>query len=210
MMRAFPFGIARALAKFALAKFTMAPVALVLLACTTREPQDIPSTENADGSAIVTAQSTSRAPGDSAAAIDRSSAASSGVDYYSARELARVADGLAHGSTTGRVFGKRHALQYVEVRRAASGTPEIHDRWLDVTIVQAGKGSLLTGGQVEGGVLESPGEHRGGTIRGGARRAIGPGDLVIIPARTPHQYEIAAGDSLRYLTVKVLDARDGP
>jgi uncharacterized RmlC-like cupin family protein len=51
--------------------------------------------------------------------------------------------------------------------------------------------------------VEAPGEHRGGTIAGGASRAVGPGDLMIIPAGIPHQYVISPGDSLRYLTVKV-------
>ena len=46
-------------------------------------------------------------------------------------------------------------------------------------------------------------EHRGGTMDGGTPRIISTGDFVMIPAGTPHRYEIAAGDSLRYLTVKV-------
>jgi uncharacterized RmlC-like cupin family protein len=34
-------------------------------------------------------------------------------------------------------------------------------------------------------------------------RPFAAGDLMIIPPGVPHQYHIAAGDSLRYLTIKV-------
>jgi hypothetical protein len=70
-------------------------------------------------------------------------------------------------------------------------------------MVQSGRASLLSGGRVDGSHVESPGEHRGGTITGGTTRAVGPCDLMIIPAGIPHQYVIAPGDSLRYVTVKV-------
>ena len=72
-----------------------------------------------------------------------------------------------------------------------------------MTVVQAGRGTLLSGGRVEGSHLETAGEHRGGTITGGSSRPVGAGDLMIIPAGVPHQYMIGPGDSLRYLTVKV-------
>ena len=126
-----------------------------------------------------------------------------GVEYFTAAALAHVGDSLARGSTSGHMLGSRSGYQYLQIRRAKSGVPEVHDRWTDVTIVQAGRASLLSGGRVSGSHVETAGEHRGGTITGGTSRPVGPGDLMIIPAGIPHQYVIATGDSLRYLTVKV-------
>ena len=126
-----------------------------------------------------------------------------GVELYSAAFLARVADELAKGTTTARTVGGHPTFHYVEARRNASGEPEVHDRWIDVTIVQAGHATLLTGGRVDGDRLASPGEHRGGTIVGGTPRPIAAGDLVVIAAGVPHQYQLARGDSVRYLTIKV-------
>jgi mannose-6-phosphate isomerase-like protein (cupin superfamily) len=125
------------------------------------------------------------------------------VEYYTAAALARVGDSLARGSTSGHMLRSHGSYQYLQIRRARSGVPEVHDRWTDVTMVQAGRASLLSGGSVSGSHVEAPGEHRGGTITGGTSRPVGPGDLMIIPAGIPHQYVIATGDSLRYLTVKV-------
>jgi mannose-6-phosphate isomerase-like protein (cupin superfamily) len=134
-----------------------------------------------------------------------SSAASSGVELYPAALLRQVGDSLARGRTSGHTLGSRGTYQYLQIRRASSGVPEVHDRWIDVTIVQAGRGTLLSGGQVTGSHVEAPGEHRGGTIVGGASRPVAAGDLMVIPAGVPHQFQITTGDSLRYLTTKVLD-----
>jgi hypothetical protein len=131
------------------------------------------------------------------------------VALYSAAQLARVAEELAKGSTTGRTIGGHPTYRYVVARRVASGEPEVHDGWIDVTIVQAGRATLLTGGRVDGGRLASAGEHRGGTIAGGARHAVASGDLFVVPAGIPHQFLVAQGDSLRYLTLKVIRPAGG-
>jgi hypothetical protein len=130
--------------------------------------------------------------------------ASSGAEFFPASALASVAGELAKGTTTARTVGAHPSYSYVQARRTSSGVPEVHDRWIDVVMVQAGHARLLTGGHVDGSGLASPGEHRGGTIVGGTGRSVDPGDLVVIPAGVPHQYQLATGDSIRYLTIKVL------
>jgi hypothetical protein len=131
------------------------------------------------------------------------------IELYPAAQLARVADELAKGTTTGRTIGGHPTYHYVQVRRVASGEPEVHDRWIDVTIVQAGRATLLAGGRVEGGRLAADGEHRGGTIAGGTPHPIATGDLLVVPAGLPHQFQVARGDSVRYLTLKVQQPSGG-
>jgi hypothetical protein len=125
------------------------------------------------------------------------------VEQYTAAMLSQLNDALARSGQSTRTFGRHTGYWYVEARRVANGTPEVHDDWIDVTLVQAGHANLLTGGKVVGSRIESPGEHRGGTIVGGTARAIAPGDLLVIPAGTPHQYLVGRADSVRYLTIKV-------
>lgn len=126
------------------------------------------------------------------------------VEYYSRAMLMGIAESLSRGGNPTRVFGRHPALWYVAARRSTSGSAEVHDRWIDVTFVQAGKATLMSGGTLSGSHLESPGEHRGGTINGGSTRQLAAGDFFVIPAGVPHQYELTRGDSLVYLTVKVL------
>ncbi|MDB4875346.1 MAG: hypothetical protein JWM41_1792 [Gemmatimonadetes bacterium] len=127
----------------------------------------------------------------------------SGIEYYSATLLAHVGDSLSRTTRTGHVLGAHDSFQTIELRRAGNGVPEVHDRWTDVMVFQSGRATILLGGRVTGGALQSPGEHRGGTIAGGSPRPVGPGDLLVIPAGTPHEVQVAKGDSLRYITVKV-------
>jgi len=127
-----------------------------------------------------------------------------GIEFYSAAQLARIADELAKGTTSTRTIGGHATYSYVQARRVVSGEPEVHDNWIDVAIVQSGRATVLTGGRVDGGRLASAGEHRGGTIVGGTAHTIAAGDMFVIPAGVPHQYQIARGDSVRYLTLKVL------
>ena len=112
-------------------------------------------------------------------------------------------DQLAHGSSTGTVFMHHPGVQVVESRRTTSGSVEVHDDWMDATIVQAGRAQFRSGGTVSGASLRSPGEHRGGTVTGATTRALGEGDFLLVPAGMPHQFLVAPGDSIRYLTIKV-------
>lgn len=174
---------------------------VALAACETKDVQSVNATDTLDVRAPAQpARSTD--PSDVTDAVG-SPSGNAGVEYYTASALAHVGDSLARGSSTGHMLHSHGSYQYLQIRRAASGVPEVHDRWTDVTVVQAGRGTLLSGGRVSGSHVETPGEHRGGAIAGGTSRPVGPGDLMIIPAGIPHQYVIARGDSLRYLTIKV-------
>lgn len=176
-------------------------IAVVLGGCGTRDARnDTRETTRVQGAGGGAGDSASIEAGRTAPDIDANSGA---VQYFSAATLARAADALAGGARTGRTLRSAGGFQYIVMRRLTSGGPEVHDRWADVTFVQAGHGSLLSGGRVSGGTVSAPGEHRGGTIVGGAERTLGPGDLLVIPAGVPHEYRVASGDSLRYITVKV-------
>ncbi|HET9685259.1 MAG TPA: hypothetical protein VFP15_14235 [Gemmatimonadaceae bacterium] len=124
--------------------------------------------------------------------------------FLSARELAQAGDALARGTSTARTVAARTSYSLVEARRAGNGVPEVHDCWVDVAIMQAGRATLLSGGHVAGSRPTGRGEHRGGTIAGGTTRILTTADVAVVPAGVPHQYLVASGDTVRYLTIKVL------
>ena len=129
------------------------------------------------------------------------------VQVYTAVQLADVVRALAHDASPGRTFGTRAGMHYVESRRVAPGSAEVHDDWIDVTLVQGGRATLVTGGRVSGSHLVSAGEHRGGTISGGTSAPISAGDFFVIAAGVPHQFVVARGDSIVYLTIKVASSQ---
>jgi mannose-6-phosphate isomerase-like protein (cupin superfamily) len=104
-------------------------------------------------------------------------------------------------------FGARDGYSYWVVQRDATGKVEQHDDWTDIFVVQSGEATLVTGGQITGGEATSPGELLGGEIQGGHRQRLGPNDVSIVPAGTPHQFVVASGRPILYVTIKT--ARGG-
>ncbi len=91
---------------------------------------------------------------------------------------------------------------FLLVRREADGAPEWHENQIDVFFVQSGSATLLVGGKYLNGETVAPHEKRNGTIEGGARIKLSPGDVVRIPARTPHQLLLEGSHEFTYFVVK--------
>lgn len=96
---------------------------------------------------------------------------------------------------------------YFLVRRTVPGYVELHEQWDDVAIIRSGHGILKTGSKVTGERKETdkaPWRNWfGGTITDATERRINPGDFVIIPAMTAHQYIPDINDTLTYWTIKI-------
>ena len=87
--------------------------------------------------------------------------------------------------------------------RQGDGESEVHDRQADIFVVQGGNATLVLGGEVVGGKTTAPGETRGASISGGQKHTLAAGDIVHIPAKTPHQLLIAPGQEFTYLVFKI-------
>ena len=87
--------------------------------------------------------------------------------------------------------------------READGQAELHETQVDVFVIQSGSATLLVGGVLQGAKTTAPHEQRGGTIVNGAKVKLGQGDLVRIPANTPHQLLLDGSKEFTYLVVKV-------
>lgn len=87
--------------------------------------------------------------------------------------------------------------------RSATGSSELHQHEADIFVIESGSATLVTGGKIVNPHTEKPGEIRGSSIEGGERRAVASGDIVHIPANTPHQLLIDNGKPFTYFVVKV-------
>jgi mannose-6-phosphate isomerase-like protein (cupin superfamily) len=99
---------------------------------------------------------------------------------------------------------------YVIVIRTRPGEVEIHEQFDDVIIIRSGHGMLRSGlhakdQRVSG--TEPSREWRDGDIMDAKERKISPGDFIVIPAMTAHQFIPVTGDSLTYWTIKVRRTR---
>ena len=135
-------------------------------------------------------------------------AQSAGVDAYSPKELERLAQPLhaqadAGNGTATRILANYPGHYTMLIYRDKDGEVEVHQRFADVIFVMSGNATLITGGSTQNGKVVKPGEIRGTSITGGSQSKLGEGDIVHIPANTPHQLLIPPGNSITYITIKV-------
>jgi mannose-6-phosphate isomerase-like protein (cupin superfamily) len=90
--------------------------------------------------------------------------------------------------------------------RTASGGGEIHAHYDDILVVTEGKADLVTGGNIANAKTDSDGETKGSDIQNGKSEAIAKGDIVHIPAGTPHQLILAPGSICSFIVIKVREA----
>ncbi len=86
-------------------------------------------------------------------------------------------------------------------RREAAGQVEVHLHETDIIYVTSGSATFVTGGTVVDGKTTAPGEIRGREIQGGETRILQVGDVIVVPASTPHWFkEVPA--AMTYYVVK--------
>ena len=127
------------------------------------------------------------------------------VDVISSKELREAGDRLAaKKERSASEILKRWGNHYTMLAyRDATGSSELHAHEADLFVIESGEGTLLSGGKLVGSHAEKPGELRGTSIEGGERHAFGPGDVIHIPAGTPHQMLLDKGKPVTYFVVKV-------
>jgi len=87
-------------------------------------------------------------------------------------------------------------------REASSGRAELHERQSDLIIVQSGRATIIIGGKILNGQTTAPNEIRGTSIEGGESQVLKAGDVVHVPARTPHQV-VDTSQAFDYIVLKV-------
>jgi len=87
--------------------------------------------------------------------------------------------------------------------REGPGEAELHEKQVDIFMVQSGEARLKVGGTVVNPKTTAPGEIRGPSINGGEEKKLAAGDVVHIPANIPHQLLLDAGKQFTYAVVKV-------
>jgi mannose-6-phosphate isomerase-like protein (cupin superfamily) len=92
---------------------------------------------------------------------------------------------------------------FMLARREADGQPELHETQADVFVVQSGSATLVVGGTLVNAETTAPHERRNGTIQGGTRQKLSPGDIVRIPANMPHQLVLDGAPEFTYFVIKI-------
>jgi len=86
-------------------------------------------------------------------------------------------------------------------RRIEAGQAEVHTRDADLIYVLEGSVTFVTGGTVVDPKMIGPDEIRGSRIDGGTARALNKGDVIVVPAGTPHWFS-QVDETFLYYVVK--------
>jgi quercetin dioxygenase-like cupin family protein len=122
-------------------------------------------------------------------------ASKAAVSYF---EKDKVVAAFAKGAV---LFDDSNKYMVHASHRDKAGVVEVHEQDADIIYVLEGSATLVTGGEVVNGKTTAPGEIRGTDVKGGETRQITKGDVIIVPAGTPHWFKEVPGP-LNYYVVK--------
>jgi len=112
-------------------------------------------------------------------------------------------DAVAAALVKGGALAKGADFTTSGAHRAKAGQVEVHDKETDIIYITEGEATFVTGGTMVGGKATTPGQWLGNDIQGGETHHLTKGDVVVIPAGTPHWFkEVPAG--VNYFLVKVI------
>jgi mannose-6-phosphate isomerase-like protein (cupin superfamily) len=131
--------------------------------------------------------------------------AATDVDVYSSKDLQALSQKLSQKRSQ---FASQNLERYgnhytMVAERGGTGSSEMHEQEADIFVIVSGQATLVSGGKIVNPHTEKPGEIRGTSIEGGERRQVAEGDIIHIPAKTPHQLLIENGKPFTYFVVKV-------
>lgn len=135
--------------------------------------------------------------------------APAGFEHWSAASLGQLGQTLkTESSANPQHIGTRHLQDFPNDSfmlsvREANGVVEWHENQADVFVVESGSATLLVGGTMVGAKETSPHEKRSATLEGGTRVKLSPGDIVRIPAKTPHQILLDGAKDFTYFVIKI-------
>ena len=116
------------------------------------------------------------------------------VSYFDKNEVAAA---FAKGAVL--LDGNGRDYMVHASRREAPGQAEVHTKDTDIIYVLDGTATFVTGGTVVDGKTTAPDEIRGASISNGATRTLVKGDVIVVPAGTPHWFQSVKAPFLYYV-----------
>ena len=85
--------------------------------------------------------------------------------------------------------------------RRGSGEVEVHDKTNHIFIIVEGEATFVTGGTLVGAKNTAPGQIRATSMQGGQTHQLRKGDVITIPAKTPHWWKEVQTKTIAYYAI---------
>jgi mannose-6-phosphate isomerase-like protein (cupin superfamily) len=85
--------------------------------------------------------------------------------------------------------------------RRGSGEVEVHDKTNHIFIIVEGEATFVTGGTLVGAKNTAPGQIRAANLTGGQTHQLRKGDVITIPAKTPHWWKEVQTKTIAYYAI---------
>src|SRR6188474_579445 len=127
------------------------------------------------------------------------------VTLMAARGIPSVVTYIPHDkvNTTmakgGQIIGENGLI--VLAQRRGAGEVEVHDNTNHVFIVVEGEATFVTGGTLVGAKNTAPGQIRAASVQGGQTYHLTKGDVITIPAKTPHWFKEVPTQTIAYYAI---------
>ena len=91
----------------------------------------------------------------------------------------------------------------VLAQRRGAGEVEVHENTNHVFIIVEGEATFVTGGTLVEPKNTAPGQIRAASVQGGQTHRLTKGDVITIPAKTPHWFKEVPSGTIAYYGVNL-------
>ena len=99
----------------------------------------------------------------------------------------------------GQIIGENGLI--VLAQRRGAGEVEVHENTNHVFIIVEGEATFVTGGTLVEARQTAPGQTRAPSVQGGQTYHLTKGDVITIPAKTPHWFKEVPTQTIAYYAV---------
>jgi mannose-6-phosphate isomerase-like protein (cupin superfamily) len=87
--------------------------------------------------------------------------------------------------------------------RRGAGEVEVHEKTNHIFIITEGEATFVTGGTLVNARQTAPGQTRAANVEGGTTYHLSKGDVITVPAKTPHWFKEVPTQTIAYYAINL-------
>ena len=101
----------------------------------------------------------------------------------------------------GQIIGDKGLVMLAN--RRGAGEVEVHEKTNHIFIIMEGEATIVTGGTLVGARQTAPGQTRATSVEGGTTYHLSKGDVITVPAKTPHWFKDVPTKTIAYYAINL-------